>query len=460
MTEKTPTEWLIEANALERAGDHASAASICEGLLDENAFPDQYFTLARNYFSLACQGDEVFAWRALFSALEGIEKRAKELPQTDVQYAVGIIKWVLERFSDSHRIDIGSDVPTASCYVRDDVPASSASARSLLEEYRERLKTDNPVVLVNRCLREAPVIARPGRTAQDVSRELKFMLANRFSTLPDGNVPDLLNDGDFPVPGGFDLQLYDNYLQTASRAELRRLQARARGVPGVLLTCLPKSASEFLCYTLADVLDVPIVRATIGNPLEGVILEKWMREITRGGCIMHDHFGARPENLAALKQCGIGHIHVLIRDPRAVAFSLRNMGEEMGVAESVSERFGIVSKGDHDANDSSYFCSSVALLSRWIEMWMEASASGIEVRFVHFADLTADPAGVMGGMLDTSGAAKYRDRLVTTLAERGKGSNFRSGNDQAWRQRIAADVAHDAWSLIAQPVRELLDLEP
>jgi hypothetical protein len=437
MTEKTSTEWLIEANALECDGDYASAARICEGLLDEKAFPDHYFTLARNYFNLAHQGDETFAWRALFSALEGIEHRAKELPQPDVQYAVGIIKWVLDRFSDTHRIDIQSNLPTASCYTTEDAAENDPGIPSLLEDYRQKLETENPTVLINRCFRETPVVVRPGRTNHDVERELRFMLANRFSAAPNGNVANLLSEGHFPVPGGFDLQLYEHYLQTASRAEIRRLEAQARGVPGVMLSCMPKSASEFLCYTLADLLDVPIVRATIGNPLEGVILERWMREIARGGCIMHDHFGARPENLAVLKQCGVEQIHVLIRDPRAVAFSLQNMGEEMGVAETTSDRFGSPSKGD-DGPDTSYFCSSVALLSRWVEMWTEASACGIQIKFIRFAELTKDPVSVMGEVLVTSGATEYRDRLVDTLAERGKASNFRSGSDQAWRQRIPA----------------------
>ena len=460
MTEKTPTEWLTEANILERSGDYESAARICESVLDENAFPDHYLTLARNYFNLACRGDETFAWRALFSALEGIKHRAKELQQADVQYAVDIIKWVLDRFSDSHRIDISSDDPMATAYIRDEPHARDSKERALLDDFLEQLKTENPMGLTNRCLRETPVVIRPGRIDRDVIHELKFMLANRFSALPDGGVTNLLDEGHFPVPGDFDLQLYNNYLQTASRAELHRLEARARGVPGVLLSCLPKSASEFLCYTLANTLDVPIVRASIGNPFHGVILEKWISEIAHGGCIMHDHFGARSENLAALKQIGVRQMHVLIRDPRAVAFSLRNMGEEMGVTESASQRFGNPSNAKDVPDSSSYFCSSVALLSRWIEMWIEASAGDIDIKFIRFADLTADPAGVIGDILVTSGAAEYRDRLVRTLAERGKGSNFRSGNDDAWRQRISADVAHEAWLLIAQPVREVLDLKP
>src|SRR5690606_7208323 len=129
------------------------------------------------------------------------------------------------------------------------------------------------------------------------------------------------------LPGPYDDQIASNYLLTSALVEIQRKKAKSRGARGLLISSLPKSASEFLCYTIAEALDIPVVRVSLGNPFFGVIRSEWVRDVFADGGITHDHFGATPENLAELRRANVKDIVVLVRDPRAVAWSAIKMQE-------------------------------------------------------------------------------------------------------------------------------------
>jgi hypothetical protein len=479
----TPIGSLIEANRLESLGNAAEAIALCEKALDGTEFPDHYFTLARNYFGLAHTGDETFAWKALLAALEGIDQRAKQAGQTDVEFAIGIVRWALEHFADWSRLDVTSSYLRSFIADEEAGKERGATMEAMLREHRRLLEDDDAMMLANTLYRESPLVVRPGRPEESVVRESLFALANQFSQHPGSDVGKHLEGKGFPVPGGYNFQVYDKYLYTSSRAELLRLKSRARGVPAVMIACMPKSASEFLAYTMAEVLSASIVRASIGDPLQGVIVEDWVREIMKGGCVLHDHFGGRAENLAALRNCGVTELFVLVRDPRAVAFSMRNMGEELGVSELIAYILPELGRSaepaaepdadpsrvepERDSRDDEAarrqapnFALGVRNLSHWIESWVDAEKQGFRVKFVTFSELVSRPMDVMGDILDQSGAGAYRERLSEVLAARGRGSNFRSGDDNAWRKRIPPVVAEDAWLCIPVSVRERLGLVP
>ena len=99
-----------------------------------------------------------------------------------------------------------------------------------------------------------------------------------------------LADDDFPPPGDHGGQQYDRYLLSAAAINRAQIRARANGVPGIVISSMPKSASEFLSSTLAETLQAPSMRVTVGDPVVGTVLGKWVREIVRGGAVTHDHF--------------------------------------------------------------------------------------------------------------------------------------------------------------------------
>jgi hypothetical protein len=261
---------------------------------------------------------------------------------------------------------------------------------------------------------------------------------------------EFLAGDDFPMPGDQDSQHYDRYLLTAAQTRWQQLHSKSNGAPGILITAMPKSASEFLCSVLAECLEAAVCRVTIGNPLFGTTNAKWVAAVAEGGCVTHDHFAATQSNLATLQNGGIDQVWVLVRDPRAVCWSTEKMRAEY------DQRDGQV------PIDCKQVCGSMSVLVEWIASWIRAQEAGFPVRFVRFQELTSNPNAVMGAMLEASDASRFLPRLVEVLKRRqdqGRvSSNFRQGDDNAWRTQIPTEIHSRLWEMIPEQVRSLLDL--
>jgi tetratricopeptide (TPR) repeat protein len=421
----TPPPGLLDrVTELEAAGRHQEAVGACEAAGDTPC-PEVHFALARNAFSLAAAGDETAAWPALLAALDGLERLTGERP--DATFSVGVCRWVLDLFADPHRLDVGR---LAGRSVRPDQPAALDG---------------DPIAVCNAVLAAAPPRVRHGRGGGWLARESAYLTACALAGTDPGRAGGVLDAAGLPLPGGYEGQLYDRYLLTS--AQVRR-RARAGRAPSVLVTAIPKSASEFLSYTLAEALGAAVARVTIGDPFAGAVSAAWAAEAAGGGCVLHDHFAATEANLAALRAAGVGRLAVLVRDPRAVAWSLAVMEAEYadtGPAAPPTPEL-------------------VARLSGWIDTWVRAAAAGFPVEFIRFQELVADPEGVLGGLLDARGAGGFRPRLHEVLEERARrpraSSNFRRGDDDAWRSHVPSESHAAVWDAIPAGVRDLLHLRP
>ena len=449
---------LARVRDLELAGRHREATELCEAAVGEAPGPEVNFALARNAFSLAAGGNETFAWPALLAALDGIQQLHPR--DADLAHIVSICRWVLDLFADPHRLNIRGF--TEQSHARSPVDRwwAVGLTSSLEDGDRPALPTlaelatmrdrGDHIGLCNTLLAAAPALIRYGRDEHWVAREAAYLLSCAATSIAEEQVNRLLETEDFPLPGDYEAQLYDKYLLIAARVRHQRL--RAPRVPAVLLTAIPKSASEFLCSTLSEVIQAPIVRVTIGDPFLGTVCARWVADAARGCCVLHDHFAASQANLAALRAAGVGQLHVLVRDPRAVFWSLDKMQAEYDGSRPT------------DRQDGRWICGRVKLLADWIDTWVQAEAAGFPVRFIRFKDLTARPADVMGRILDASGASRYRQRLEDVLRERASrpqvSSNFRTGDDNAWRAGIPTALHDTIWGLISPGVKHLLALEP
>jgi tetratricopeptide (TPR) repeat protein len=449
---------LAQALELELSGRHREALELCESAIGKGPDPDINLALARNAYSLAAAGNEMFAWPALFAALDGIQ----QLHPRDghLAHIIGICRWVLDLFADPHRLKIRRF--TEQSHARSPVDHWWADGLSLVKEEADgtplptldelaamRDRGDH-VGLCNALLAAAPTFIRYGRDSAGIAREAAYLLSCVATSIAGEQVNPLLATDDFPLPGDYEGQVYDRYLLIAARVRHQRL--RSPGVPAILLTAIPKSASEFLSSTLSEVIQAPIVRVTIGDPFLGTVNPRWVAEAARGCCVLHDHFAASEINLATLRAVGTSPIHVLVRDPRAVFSSLDRMqGEYDG-------------KHPTDRRDGLWISRGVKLFADWIDTWVQAEEAGFPVRFIRFQDLTTRPAEIMGEVLDASGATRYRPRLQEILLEREarsqKSSNFRTGHDNAWRTGIPSDLHDTIWSIISPGVKKLLALEP
>ena len=101
----------------------------------------------------------------------------------------------------------------------------------------------------------------------------------------------------------------------------RQLAAMKRGLPPILIACMPRSASATLTYTLARALDIPVLHISAGSFPNHFLVPSWLNMFLEGGAITQDHFAANDFNLGVLQGRGPRDIFVLIRDPRAAARS-------------------------------------------------------------------------------------------------------------------------------------------
>lgn len=451
-------QLLHRMKELESAGNHLEAVTLGEKAIIEDVSAQIHLTLAWNRLLLASQGNEFHAWPALLTALEALETRSLDQPDTAV--AVAICRWVLDWFSNPYRMDIRGagtrlthDLTGGSGTTKDGPRPDGESAEGTnLDELKALLRAGETVRAGNALLSAVPSTIRYGRDANGVAREVRYLMANVLSPLPGETISETLSGEEYPLPGDYEAQLYDRYLYTAAQVHRQRIRARTRGVPGILISSIPKSASEFLSYTLAETLQSPVVRVTIGDPFLGTVYGKWVAEVCEGGCVTHDHFAASETNLAALRDGGAMGIWILVRDPRAVYWSLQNM-------ESEYDGVPVATRMSHDTT-----LALVKRLADWIDSWVRAEANGFPVRFVRFRDLTANPTDIMGTILQAEGAERFRTHLQARLRQRGQlcqiSSNFRKGDDEAWRKGIPEEWHRAIWDVIPERVRHLLDLCP
>lgn len=455
MTYEEQVELLGRVHARETEGKYHEAIALCEGVLDGTELPEFGLALARNHYALAVQGNEVHAWPAMLAAFDGIAKRCAGQP--DVVHALGICRWVLDLFADPHRLDATGFAHRHSAAVPSDrwwdaalEPAGVGTAvptRTDLGAVERLLAAGHHVRAANALLAAAPPAVRHARESDGVAREARYLLAMLLSPLDGDKVAGLLPGDEFPPPGDHDAQLYDRYLLTAAGVRREQLRARAAGAPGVVIAALPKSASAFLSYTLAEALGAPVVRVTIGPPPLGTVHSEWVAAVLEGGAVTHDHFAASPVNLAALKAGGLREVWVLVRDPRAAIWSCQRMETEYD---------GSVRTGRDDV------VHGVRQLADWIATWVKAREDGFLVQFVLFRDLTENPETVMVRILRSRSGDRFIPALTEVLRVRaGQGrvsSNFRQGDDEAWRAGIPTDLHGPIWDAIDTRTKQLLGL--
>jgi hypothetical protein len=249
-------------------------------------------------------------------------------------------------------------------------------------------------------------------------------------------------------PDGTDFLPYD--LRQATRLVAYRQQdAIERGARSVIITSLTKSASAFLSNALAAIVDVPILRLSVGEGLESFPVPKWVRQVARGGTVTHEHIEAMPSHLAALRAGGLTDVWVQIREPRDAAHSL----------------FMMTSNGPTKYNPQEFFIKCSAKLSQWLDRWIVASESGshgLNIRFVTFEEVTRNFQNTARSMLDGWITPEISGRLRRFAEDHqpSQGPNFRKGRGGEWRDAYDASVSREAWTLIPDRVKALLDLQP
>jgi hypothetical protein len=253
------------------------------------------------------------------------------------------------------------------------------------------------------------------------------------------------------MPCGQDEHLFSDHVAICLVVREHQLDALARKMPPVLFACMPRSASATLTYSLANLLDVPVLHTAIGMFPDYFIAPSWLDVFLEGGAITQDHFMPNDFNFGVLAARGRRDVFVTIRDPRAAARSevhWRARWGNVGPA-SVEERI------ERQCLEN---------FIPWLQSWIDRSrdpASPLRIHMVKFQDIVGDLPGTVRRI-----ARDLRDEFpaMAPYAERSEVEevriHFKQGDDEAWRSEVGDATRRKLWAACTPAIRELLNLAP
>lgn len=279
---------------------------------------------------------------------------------------------------------------------------------------------------------------------------LAFHLAQTYAHLGRSRemVDCIERSGTLPADGG-DLLFPDHVARSLSLLEHREA-ARARGVPAFLIASMPRAASTSLTQSLARSLDMPVLRVSLGHFPDCMLAPSWLNSASPGGAVLHDHFGATPENLATLRSCGASEVFVLVRDPRAAAASTVDFG--------ASRRGQPIDDAQWTANVLDTYRH---FFIPWLEGWIAAASTGdLHVRWIQSRLVRTDLAQVWREVLSALAPLYPSLNSKLDLPPTEVRTNFVHGQDDRWRRRVGDAEREDMWAALSPAAIELLQLEP
>ena len=253
------------------------------------------------------------------------------------------------------------------------------------------------------------------------------------------------------MPTGEDDELFSDHLNVARVLRLRQTAAVKRGIPPILIACMPRSASATLTHTLGRALDCPVMHLSAGQFPGYFLVPSWLDMFLEGGAITQDHFAANAFNLGVLRDRGPLDLFVLARDPRAAARSqVHYLARDEGrLDQSPSERI------EHECT---------AHFIPWLQNWIDCAKRpdlSFRVHWLTFREVCANPAAVLreiSTVLSDRHAA-MRPYLACQSLEEVR-VHFETGNDAAWRGEVDTATRARLWAACTPEIRSLLDLEP
>ncbi|MFQ5783634.1 MAG: tetratricopeptide repeat protein [Alphaproteobacteria bacterium] len=253
----------------------------------------------------------------------------------------------------------------------------------------------------------------------------------------------------------------------ASRQEFdrRRRQGRARGLPGILINALPKSASESIWNKLAEGLGLAQGHISLGLFPDCLVIPYRARELGRGGMAAKEHLPATRHNLAALARAGVVRMIVQLRDPRQATLSWAHFLEGdvrkrllAPLWRKTSPAAAFFRKPFADQLDW-HIDNYLPLALRFIESWAEASERrphGLAVKLLAFETFKADPDAYFDALLDFYGI----DRDLFRRDAEAEIVHLRKGAVDEWRQVFSPEQAARAWERIPPALARRFDWAP
>jgi hypothetical protein len=251
---------------------------------------------------------------------------------------------------------------------------------------------------------------------------------------------------------------------TIEAFEARRREAAARGVPSMLLSTLPKSASESIWNKLAEGLGMAQCHFSLGLFPDCTLVRSRVQAVAAGGVIVKEHLAPTPHNLEILAGAGLGRVVVHLRDPRQATLSWVHFARD-----DINKRLmaplwrkivppAQVLKQDLAAQIDWSLDSYLPHLTDFLEAWsaVEQAAAGPEVLFMTFEAFLEQPAAYTERVLAFHGipSSAFRQEAEAEVV------HLRKGQSAEWRDVFTAEQRERAWSLIPPALAERFGWTP
>lgn len=218
-------------------------------------------------------------------------------------------------------------------------------------------------------------------------------------------------------------------------------------MPSLLIASMPRSASASLVSTLSETLGMPVLRVSAGRFPRWMIVKEWLNNLTAGGAVLHDHFGANEMNLRILGECGVREVFVQIRDPRAAAASFIKFRD--------AESMPVLMPGELKARISeAYFEAYVPWLKAWFEQARRLDGQ-TRVKWIDSARVRCDCRRLVAEMLEA--LPEHPSALKVAIANfTERRANFQQGDDNAWRAVFNEREQSRMWEALGEPLADFL----
>jgi hypothetical protein len=251
------------------------------------------------------------------------------------------------------------------------------------------------------------------------------------------------------MPTGEDDQLYSDHVNVSHVLRAEQIRATERGMPPVLIACMPRSASATLTHTLGRALGMPVLHVSAGRFRQNFLIPCWLDMFLEGGAVTQDHFAANDFNLGVLATRGLRDVFVVARDPRAAARS--------------QVHFQSPPDTDRALLEAKIERECTANFVPWLQSWM-ACARRLDlpyrIHWLTYREVTTDVAAAVRkicGVLHFNYPALSAHVQATSIAE--LRVHFVTGDDQAWRAEVGSAARERLWEACTPDMRRLLDLE-
>lgn len=239
----------------------------------------------------------------------------------------------------------------------------------------------------------------------------------------------------------------------------RRRYGIERGIPAILMTTVPKSASESIWNRLAEGLTMAQGHLSLGLFPDCLLVPIRIGAAAEGGLIAKEHLCATPFNIKALADGGLTRVVCNLRDPRQATLSWAHF-----VRDDVSMRLlapiyrKIVPPSDVYKQDFAVlldWCidNYLPYLIAFAESWTRADEDPecpISALFLSFEAYQSEPERYCEAVLDFYGI----DHQFFDASRESEVVHLRKGQSEEWRQVLSAEQQARAYDLIPKDMAE------